>query len=689
MDHSAHSLSRGPHRMAAAVLVLVLILAALAAAFWNADWSPGRRALIALTDWIADHVLANVEQPLDFELPVTHAGVRGTPGMVAAIGGQGRGLDCSLPTWGAYFFRDRDGVAPVSFRFRQACAFHDLCYRHGLATYGYVQNDCDESLQDHAFRVCRYIFRGPQSVEACRTEAKKITLAVRLGGSDSFQGWDRSTYYEFDPFPTRARAFSAHRLLPAAGRNLAERDLVRFEVTRAAVWASCVGCPGPAALRRAIPLARDGVYVPPQVVPLPSGEADLVFATRIGARNTNAYAAVGRWSGADKTVSLRSPGERIDLLGSTVQAVVLPGSDTGLVTPSVGCGAPFRLRLVSGTAGQGFDRRCADLSTAAESLLSGDVYRFFQHPPAIDARRGWTVLAKRGDDRVGRGYDQRATLLVADYPARVLDGTAPYTLTVKVGVGLAETHEPFSILPLDGPAPILLSLSAPLGAQNLALVETDLALASPEPVARPLRLGGSTVRLPWDWAQRPPLLLETALGPALVMTRAATVEQGVGAVALDLLILRRGVAREGGWSAAEAGRCRIAYSINVFDDQNACRHRPDRRIPTAVNQMRGAQALAAERGDGGFDVILPDACLTQAPLLFASNAAGGGWTPGITPAARAVGGGATGPARSPDSNPATGLTRNLTCAPLPPAGVLTAVLPDPVEAFPHEAQATP
>ena len=36
-------------------------------------------------------------------------------------------------------------------RFRQACVFHDLCYRHGLATYGYNQNDCDRVLQNAGF----------------------------------------------------------------------------------------------------------------------------------------------------------------------------------------------------------------------------------------------------------------------------------------------------------------------------------------------------------------------------------------------------------------------------------------------------------------------------------------------------------------------------------------------------------
>src|SRR3954471_19198635 len=128
-----------PQIVGALMLIGLLVLIGL---FWPTSWSPGRLAIISLVDRLADYVLANVDQPLDFELPVTHASYRSEPRTAAVIGGRGHGLDCSLPWYGPYFFRQRDKVAPVAFRFRQACAFHDLCYRHGLATYGYVQNDC-------------------------------------------------------------------------------------------------------------------------------------------------------------------------------------------------------------------------------------------------------------------------------------------------------------------------------------------------------------------------------------------------------------------------------------------------------------------------------------------------------------------------------------------------------------------
>ena len=74
------------------------------------------------------------------------------PEVVSTIGGSGEGLNCSLPTLVNMFFDgskdENDKRHLVLQRFRQACVFHDLCYRHGLATYGYNQNDCDRVLQN-------------------------------------------------------------------------------------------------------------------------------------------------------------------------------------------------------------------------------------------------------------------------------------------------------------------------------------------------------------------------------------------------------------------------------------------------------------------------------------------------------------------------------------------------------------
>ena len=104
-------------------------------------------------------IYKNVEDIADAtEMPPTVTSFQSGPEVVSTIGGSGEGLNCSLPGLANMFFDDiknqggRHGL--VLQRFRQACVFHDLCYRHGLATYGYNQNDCDRILQNAALRLC-------------------------------------------------------------------------------------------------------------------------------------------------------------------------------------------------------------------------------------------------------------------------------------------------------------------------------------------------------------------------------------------------------------------------------------------------------------------------------------------------------------------------------------------------------
>src|SRR5215204_5250952 len=131
---------------------------------------------------IVDHVVStiykNVAEPLDKELPVTVTSFPSGLDIVSTIGGKGEGLNCSMP-WGIDFvFASKAGAPattiPVRQRFRQACVFHDLCYRHGLATYGYTQNDCDRILQNQAFRLCQYVVNKKDASDRCQRDSKKI-----------------------------------------------------------------------------------------------------------------------------------------------------------------------------------------------------------------------------------------------------------------------------------------------------------------------------------------------------------------------------------------------------------------------------------------------------------------------------------------------------------------------------------
>jgi len=642
-----------PHRKIKIGAVIILLVIAC---FWPSTYSPGRIGLIYLVDSIADYVLTHVEIPLDFELPVTTAGYPSSPHTAAVIGGRGHGLDCSLPWFAPYAFRPGAVQAPIAFRFRQACAFHDLCYRHGLATYGYLQNDCDELLQEHAFRICRYVFRKDARIDYCRVEAKKITLAVRLGGTDSFQGWGHSTFYEFDPFPIRSNRFSVARLLtrdaddPRGGQGL---DLVRFDVTRAHIRANCVDCEGPAPSKAAIvPLAPDGVYAAPQLVTDIEGRTKLAFVTRRAASTTEVLLANGIWSSKEQVVTLKTKAEGSDdgqggrdLFGSTVYAIdPFTNSEhrdaVAFVTPSVACKADGRLSLYglygwwSGTQ-VSTPPSCGEVVLKAapsvlsqDRVLSEDRYRLFQHPPLIDSKRHRMLLLKRGTDGIGSGYNERANVILINFPGEQPE--TAYEGTLLPGVPLRELHEPIVLLPEDGPAAILLSLVAPLGDSTFSIAETPLDLAQPQPISREIVIDGHPSHLPQDWIDRSPLLLRDGETSHLLLSRTATPEVSPkvphaafdpNMLRLDVLLLRR---EQGGigqvrWMSLAASRCEITYRLKEPDPKIACRrsHAHQSPLPTAVNRLRASQTLAGDRrGVGASDVIVIDPCLKAAPVVL-------------------------------------------------------------------------
>lgn len=170
---------------------------------------------------IADTVLANEVRYDDREAPRTAYAIPASADGVQLAGGQGSGLSCSLPPGAQLLaFGHSAATAPIALQMRQACAFHDYCYRHGNATYGYSQADCDFMLQQQAFRLCKFINRQA-SISTCETDARKVTLGVRLGGYGSFRrarALDRreaSTFLEFDPYPVRATSYKVVRIADA------------------------------------------------------------------------------------------------------------------------------------------------------------------------------------------------------------------------------------------------------------------------------------------------------------------------------------------------------------------------------------------------------------------------------------------------------------------------------------------
>src|SRR5712691_4109836 len=175
--------------------------------------------VVVFHGWIIDAIYKNVDDRDDGEMPTTVTSYPSGPEVVGIIGGSGEGLNCSLPPGFDIFFDaspDAEGRRHlVRQRFRQACVAHDLCYRHGLATYGYTQNDCDRILQNQAFRLCKYIRNENRTSdsERCQRDSKKILAGVSIGGFDSYRAWDRSTYVEYDSDPLRSNEFSASRVV--------------------------------------------------------------------------------------------------------------------------------------------------------------------------------------------------------------------------------------------------------------------------------------------------------------------------------------------------------------------------------------------------------------------------------------------------------------------------------------------
>ena len=175
---------------------------------------------------VADSLYGDLDVPIDRETAITVASYPPSADIRVVIGGKGEGLDCSIPGLLEDLMFERIGgiESSVVLQFRQPCVYHDLCYRHGYATYGYTQADCDFALLQQAFRTCVQVYefglilrgnldaRG-DSTEICRKRAREVLLGVRIGGRGSFMARDRSTYFEFDPFPIHADDYVVARLL--------------------------------------------------------------------------------------------------------------------------------------------------------------------------------------------------------------------------------------------------------------------------------------------------------------------------------------------------------------------------------------------------------------------------------------------------------------------------------------------
>lgn len=164
---------------------------------------------------LAEKIYPSLDLPWSADNAPTATTFPASADIRAVLGGRGEGLSCSIPRILETLFLDSAATrdAPVSLQFRQACLFHDYCYRHGHATYGYTKEDCDILFQEHAYRICRQISVLDASQDECRDRARVALLGLNFGGGKSFRHAHRSTYFEFDPLPVRASAYQVARIV--------------------------------------------------------------------------------------------------------------------------------------------------------------------------------------------------------------------------------------------------------------------------------------------------------------------------------------------------------------------------------------------------------------------------------------------------------------------------------------------
>ncbi|MDH3847156.1 MAG: phospholipase [Gammaproteobacteria bacterium] len=103
-------------------------------------------------------------------------------------------LGCSIPTAVLVVSQDYEAQAD---KFHNACVTHDLCYRHGEATYGLTRKACDTEFLDNMKTACSG-FKGlgmldPEEFAKCQFAAKQTYEAVRTHGEKHFRS-ATSTY---------------------------------------------------------------------------------------------------------------------------------------------------------------------------------------------------------------------------------------------------------------------------------------------------------------------------------------------------------------------------------------------------------------------------------------------------------------------------------------------------------------
>lgn len=92
-------------------------------------------------------------------------------------------------------------VEEFATQIEPACIVHDFCYRHGYATYGTSQDECDRAFYANMAAACvgplGIGVLDPEQFAACELAAAIVYDTVRQFGKDRFRR-DESTFCEYD-----------------------------------------------------------------------------------------------------------------------------------------------------------------------------------------------------------------------------------------------------------------------------------------------------------------------------------------------------------------------------------------------------------------------------------------------------------------------------------------------------------
>lgn len=395
---------------------------------------------IASVDAITDAIYANVNSDNVREMPTATVAIAPASDGQLVLGGRGEGLSCSIPRLLAPAF----DFQPVAIQFRQACIAHDFCYRHGAATYGYTQLDCDRHLQEDAFRLCKFVYTEDRQ-SFCQTQARKVLLGVRLGGAGSFRpaasqlscgsgpdcGYPDparvSTYFEYELVPHPRTDYVVARLAPVpapAESSLLRTGLYYFVIRASGVSVRVYGVRPDGAVvalhAREIRGSTRHLMAPPQVV------GDAFFWWRRASRNTTGGSArmldpltatEAEWADVLHQTLEQCESGACDPEASTLfplRAASALGTLVGLTTHSCqqSGGQKSELCLVALTPPAAPMRMWPVRSSYFDSLRHKDRYRSLALSPwlAGDADRGEALYFTRRDETADRSPAADMTL---------------------------------------------------------------------------------------------------------------------------------------------------------------------------------------------------------------------------------------------------------------------------------------